>query len=573
MREFSKQEFEAINNEIAKFKNIGAIHEVSDCDGQFISNIFVVPKPNESFRLIVNLKPLNQYIDSHHFKMEDFRTVTTLLQKDDYMASIDLLDAYLFIPIHLSSRKYLRFRWRGKLFEFSCLCFGLSVAPRVFTKVLKPVLNNLRSEGHLSSAYLDDLLLLGIDVNECDKNVTITSNLLSRLGWIINVKKSEIIPSRVMQYLGFVFNSENMTISLPQKKRMKVKTICNKFISGKVFSILEVAELIGYLISVCPAVYCGQLYVRQLEMDKTRALTENRNNFNAKMILSADSLKDLCWWLENIENSFNCIRNEYYDAIIVTDASPTGWGATAGDLHTRGFWSINEKFRHINQLELLAIYNSLLTFKTISNISILVRTDNSTALSYINNFGGCHSPECHRIAKNIWELCLKRKLWIRASYISTKDNFIADSLSRESIDNSDYKLNSEIFKNICTEFATPKVDCFTSHLTRQLPKFYSWYPDPQSSGVDAFTMEWKEYFYAFPPFNLVGRVLKKILHEMSHGIVVVPYWPAQPWFPLFLRLCKNTYTILESNHKLLFSPYDNRPHPLWRSLRLAVAQI
>ena len=98
--------------------------------GGFISNIFLVPKDEERWRLILNLKSLNEFVAFEHFKMEDIRCVKDLLSRGDHMCKLDLKDVYLSIPIHGSCRRFLRFRWRGILYEYTALPFGLSAAPR-----------------------------------------------------------------------------------------------------------------------------------------------------------------------------------------------------------------------------------------------------------------------------------------------------------------------------------------------------------------------------------------------------------------------------------------------------------
>lgn len=175
---FSEIEFKAVDEAVEKLLVIGAVEEVVPCSDQFVSNVFVVPKPDGTFRLIINLKPLNEFIENEHFKMEDYRTAMNLVQKGTYFGSIDLKDAYYLIPIHESSQKYLRFKWKGRLFEFKCMCFGLSVAPRIFTKVMKPVISYLRRQGFTSCIYLDDILLLGDDFLDCEQNIHVTVELL-----------------------------------------------------------------------------------------------------------------------------------------------------------------------------------------------------------------------------------------------------------------------------------------------------------------------------------------------------------------------------------------------------------
>jgi hypothetical protein len=87
------------------------------------------------------------------------------------MASIDLKDAYYSVPIHKDHQKYLKFQWRGKLYQYTCFPNGLAICPRKFTKLLKPVFSNLRSIGHLSVIFIDDSYLQGADFNLCVKNV------------------------------------------------------------------------------------------------------------------------------------------------------------------------------------------------------------------------------------------------------------------------------------------------------------------------------------------------------------------------------------------------------------------
>jgi len=577
----SEIETHAVQESILKLLSIGAIDKVNHTEGEFLSNIFVVPKPDKTFRLIINLKPLNKFIVNDHFKMEDYRTVCNLLQKNSYMATIDLKDAYYLISIQESDRKYLRFEWKNQLYQFNCLCFGLSTAPRVFTKLLKPLVSILRSEGYLSCVYLDDILLLGTSFQNCEQNIQRSMTFLETLGWIVNIKKSILQPCRSIRYLGFVFDSINLTISLPVDKREKVSHLCTSLLNGKPITIQKCSEVIGYLVSVSPAVAYSPLYIRQLELEKTKALHKSQQNFDCHMILSTIALEDLMWWKRSVQSGFQTIRHDAYDLVIYTDASLSGWGATSNGKSTRGFWTVEEKMifsNHsglilINELELLAIKHALLSLVNTQNISILIRSDNTTAISYINSFGGCRSPSCHAIAKDIWKWCESRNIWLHAYYISSTDNFLADALSRIEVDTSDFKLNVSIFNALTNKYGVPYIDLFASSNTNQLSTFYSWFPCPNSSGTDAFTYKWQRSFYAFPPFNLVARVLRKVIHDRTSGIVVAPFWESQPWFPLFKTLCNGRFTIIKPKKNNLVCPYDSRPHPLWKKLSLVAARV
>lgn len=124
-----------------------AIEGVLDCENQFLSPFFVIKKSSGGWRFILNLKRLNKFIFAPHFKLEDWKTVIRLISPGDYLASVDLEDAYLLLPVHRDDRKFLRFRFQGQLYQFKALPFGLASAPYIFTKIMKPVLYSLRQQG------------------------------------------------------------------------------------------------------------------------------------------------------------------------------------------------------------------------------------------------------------------------------------------------------------------------------------------------------------------------------------------------------------------------------------------
>ena len=76
------------------------------------------------------------------------------------MTKLDLKDVFFMIPIHSSSRPALRFSVQNHLYQLTCLPFGLSCAPWVFTKTLKPALTLLRELGVTLVAYIDDILVM-----------------------------------------------------------------------------------------------------------------------------------------------------------------------------------------------------------------------------------------------------------------------------------------------------------------------------------------------------------------------------------------------------------------------------
>ena len=397
---------DVIDMEIDKLLMKGVISETTHCPGEYISTISVRPKKDGGHRLILNLKNLNEHVEYHHFKMDTLQSAIRLMTPNCYMASVDLRDAYYSVPIQIEDQKYLRFCWKGRLFQFTCLPNGLACAPRLFTKILKPVYAMLRQKGHLNVGYIDDSYLQGENIEDCQANISVTRDLFSKLGFILHPLKSVLKPVQVLVFLGFVLNSVNMTVSLTQEKIQRIQKNCKKIMELTELPILELASFIGLLVSSFPGVLHGPLFYRHLEMDKTTGLRQNKGNYNAHMKLSRESVSEIKWWYDNIRtvNYPILLTTSKVDVIIYTDVSTKGWGAVKDAEKTGGRWSDDEAKYHINCLELMAAFFGLKAFcKNEQGIHVQIYSDNSTTVTYINAMGGTHSRECNTIAKDIWQ--------------------------------------------------------------------------------------------------------------------------------------------------------------------------
>ena len=166
-----------------------------------------------------------------------------------------------------------------------------------------------------------------------------------------------------------------------------------------------------------------------------------------------------------------------------------------------------------------------------------MQCDNTTAVYYINNMGGSKSIPCNQVAKQIWALCIANNNWLRATYLPGCKNVEADAESRVFNDRTEWMLDPQIFKRITNKFGSPEIDLFASRLNKQYAKYSSWRPDPEALFVDAFSVNWNNlFFYAFPPFSLIGRCLEKLHANQAEGILIVPRWMSQSWYPKLLRL-------------------------------------
>lgn len=139
---------------------------------------------------------------------------------------------------------------------------------------------------------------------------------------------------------------------------------------------------------------------------------------------------------------------------------------------------------------------------------------------------------------------------------------MADKESRQVNTATEWALSGEAFEILVENFGRPEVHLFASQNNDKCTRYVSWHKDPSSIGIDTFTINWGNfYFYAFPPFNMVLRTLQKIIQDKAKGIVVVPLWTSQPWYPFFSSLIVDKAIEIKSSINLLSCP-SGRSHPL-----------
>ena len=301
----------------------------------------------------------------------------------------------------------------------------------------------------------------------------------------------------------------------------------------------EVSRLLGKFNSVSQAIPPGPLFCRAIQRDLAMALDASKQCYDAPCHLSPAAIEELEWWKNHLTawNGKSLVLRQP-DLRIESDASLIGWGASCEGTQTGGPWSQQEKTLHMNGLELLAATLAVKTFlKDQENKRVLLLLDNQTAVAYINNLGGTVSAYATKLARDLWMWCLRRDILLTAQYLPGKENVKADTESRVMRDRSDWMLNPLIFQRILSHFPYLEVDLFATRLTYQLPRFYSWRPDPLAEATDAFLQDWSSMRgFANPPWNLIGRVLTKVESQGAELILLAPIWPSQPWYPKLVSL-------------------------------------
>ena len=237
-----------IREEIENLLNKRAVERVQNPGTpSFYSRIFLVPKKNGKLRLIIDLPLLNRYIKKQSFKMEIVKSVRQAMKLNDWAVSIDLTDAYLHVPIHHQSRKYLRFVHEDQVYHFTALPFGMSLSPLIFSKLMDVIAAFLRQRAISVFPYLDDWLIKNLICNRLVTQTRFCIQTIQNLGFLPNLKKSDLFPSQKFTFIGMEFLTQQNLVSVPTDRVQSLLLTIKKFLSFKHVSVRTCLSLLGKL--------------------------------------------------------------------------------------------------------------------------------------------------------------------------------------------------------------------------------------------------------------------------------------------------------------------------------------
>ena len=227
----------------------------------FESGVFCVAKSDGGWRLCTDYREFNKYAEKERFQMEGVQEVAELLQKSDYGLLVDLKDAYLTMGLHPSQRKYCRFRCpKTKVrYQWTTVSFGTSEAPKLCTKVLRPIIRILKSLGIRCIIYIDDLLLLDQDPIRLGKSMAIAMQLLQReVGLQLKLSKGNLLPSQRFQCLGIIWDTTRMTCHIPPKRLKALQHTAGRLrrssIRGDRVRTRDLARFVGQVVATTRAI-------------------------------------------------------------------------------------------------------------------------------------------------------------------------------------------------------------------------------------------------------------------------------------------------------------------------------
>ena len=282
-------------------------------------------------------------------------------------------------------------------------------------KVVPPVPRRLRARSHQA----------------CLQHTQTLVEICQDLGWLVNLDKSELDPKQIFDFVGYQFDLQAGRVRPTPDRWQSLQGKILEILSLPTCPVRQFMSLIGLLTATEKQVHLGRLHMRPIQwhLKNHWRIPESLE----KVIPIPRSLHPhLQWWLQEDDvltgQPLHPIRHALQ---IFTDASKEGWGAHLNERTARGTWSLPESKLHINYLELKAVFLALKEFQDLcANRIVLVATDNTTVVSYINKEGGMRSDTLCALLWRTLTWCTRHQVTLKARHIPGRLNVVADKLSR-----------------------------------------------------------------------------------------------------------------------------------------------
>ena len=487
-------------------------------------------------RLILDLRHVNQSIWKQKFKCEDWRVLLSYVNKGDFLFSFDLKSGYHHFDIFPDHQTFLGFSWvfsgAVKYFCFTVLPFGLSSAPYIFTKCLRPLVKFWRFNGVKIVLFLDDRCGKGDSLQSAKGHSLFVQTSLSNAGFVANSTKSLWKPTQLLVWLGLNWNLVSGSISITDRHISNFIALLDKFfLSAPYVMARECASIAGHIMSMSPV-------LGSLTRLKTRFLykvIDSRSTWDSRFNIGLhnDCLSEIFFWKNNIVslNSRPIVPYQVPFLLSFSDASNVACGAylVGTEEVSHRMWSSSEVEKSSTWRELKAVQFALTSFKDfVQGKSVKWHSDNQGAVRIVDI--GSPKAELHSIALDIFDFCRNFNVLFVSQWVPRQLNACADDISNN-IDFDDWYTTQWFFAHLDHIWGPHTLDRFANASNAHLPRFNSRFRVPGTEAVDAFSVSWAaDNNWLVPPIHCIIRVIQHLVCS-AFGTSVVPYWPSNAFWP------------------------------------------
>ncbi|KAL0867696.1 hypothetical protein ABMA27_008431 [Loxostege sticticalis] len=368
----------------------------------------------------------------------------------------------------------------------------------------------LRNQGLRLVVYLDDFLIAHQCRDTLAAHTRAALEFLTSLGWNINRKKSILVPSKSMEFLGIVWDTRFNTKFLPPDKVSKIRQYILTRLAAGSWSLKQAQRLLGFFNFATFITHRGRLHCRTLQRH-ARQLQKQPRRFEQ---FTEEVRLELEWWLKNVSQKSPIHHESLPINYVVTDASDVRWGALVNNDMLQGTWTRRQRHWHCNLKEMYAVIAAITSkAQTLNNSSIVLQSDNRTVVSFIKNEGGTSLNAV-----------------LVPHHLPGRYNTEADHLSRNRA-GSEWHLLIEATEKVFNLWGTPDIDLFASSEAHVVSSYATLdLSDSNACFHDAFSKCWRfDLAWVFRPPALLPRVLHHLNSATGKYIIVAPKWTKPFW--------------------------------------------
>ena len=544
-----------VTKEISALLEAGLIAKVPE--PPLVVNPLSVSEEPTKLRLILDCSRLNGFIAKKKVKFEDWRTLIHLLRPGSFFVKFDLKSGYHHVDIHPNSQTLLGFFWQGSYYVFRVLPFGLTSAPRVFTKLMRQLVKYWRARGIFVVIYLDDGIIFGLSREGLLLLVPQLRADLHRLGFTVNEAKSIWDPVPDIEWLGLVWHSDPLSVSIPDRRICRALDCLRREAASHSSTARRVAKITGSVGSMYPVLQ-HLVYLKTRALEATVALADH---WDHSIILNEAVKEEITFWISYLET--NCSKSRFLSRqppayLVWSDASSFASGGvvmslsgTAPALQVHCPFTAAESVQSSAWRELKAVMTVLQSVGSrLSDCSVRWFTDAKNVVSILRK--GSMKPHLNSIASDIFSVSADLGIDFEITWVPRDANVLADFLSKIP-DYDDWCISDSLLSLLQSRWGPITCDCFANSINAKHLKFYSPFACPGSSGVGAFNFSWSyDRNLLVPPLSLIPQTVFYLGNCKAAGYLLVPSWPSQPYWPLLMSTFVGKFT----REKLVFSAKD-----------------
>lgn len=402
-------------------------------------------------RLIVDLSSphsgpnpsINDLIDKEQCSLSYVRIDDAIKAIQQYgqgaiLCKFDIKDAFKLLPIHPSQWHLFCVKWNNQCYIPVRLCFGARSSPRIFDQLAQALCWIAKHKYEVETIFhlLDDFLTVQNPTACGERNMALLCTMFKRLNIPLALAKL-VGPTTILEYLGVILDSEKMQARLPMDKVHRICQFIQVLLTGKHCTKRTLLQIIGHFQFASKVVLAGRSFFSYLIK-----LSTTVRELHHYVHINNECREDLKMWHIFLThwNGVSVFHDSFYTASshmhLFTDAASTfGFGGCYQKEWFSSAWPQDLPVMADNKLSMAfmelypIVVSCILWGKTWQGKKIQFMCDNIATVCIINK-GRSKCITIMKLMRQLTWCAAIHNFAFSATYISTHDNHIGDSLSR-----------------------------------------------------------------------------------------------------------------------------------------------